>query len=150
MYSYEVISLGMTIRSVLIAWIRDLICSIKWPLNVSCADICCFVNNILSLLIRTTCIQCLISSFSHSLPRLTYGYSPHGHLHLRHTYFFSSLSHMVVVLCCLPALPASHSLASFPCLMFLWQWVFHLHHQWVIGLCIELYWHFISITLKCV
>jgi hypothetical protein len=148
MYGYEVIVLGMIMRSVLIVWIRDLICSVKWPLNVSCTDICCFVNNTLSFLIWTTCIQCLIGSFSHSLPRLTYGYWPHGCLHLRHT--FSVQCHMVVALCCLPTLPASLSLALFPCLMFLWQWVFHLRHRWVIGLCIELCWHFISITLKCV
>jgi hypothetical protein len=124
---------GMTTRSVCIAWITDLTSSAKRPLNGS----------------RTS-----TPFFSHQYSLSLLTSSPSVHL-VNH----SLVCHMIIspTGCCassivlwfnttyggsfMPTPSTLQSLASFQCLMFLWQQILHLHHRWCNSMTYQLHWH---------
>lgn len=65
LYSYEVIPPGMITSSLFIAWVTDLMSSVKWFLRASSTNIPCFLNNALGLLFQTIYILTFIISFSY-------------------------------------------------------------------------------------
>jgi hypothetical protein len=70
-YSCQVISQGLTIRSVFLSCIPDLTTCVKGPVHTPSTSISCFLNSNHGLLFQTTCNNFSICSFCHSSFTLT-------------------------------------------------------------------------------
>jgi hypothetical protein len=65
MCSYDLNCPGMTTRSVSIAWVMDLMSSVRWSSDASNISILCFLNSNIDLLFQITRNQSPVSFFNH-------------------------------------------------------------------------------------